>query len=164
MTKAWRINNWTAAAAVVHEQDYQVAAESAAARLLCSCTYWWLIHSHSMCLAISWMLDDRHDRNAYTQDRCMCKPAMDAAAHCLVSPLSIHVLAALMQQKALHNHECDMGTKQHLLDFLLSICIHLQLAQSHLISPLLQVLPDVVQACILVLQQGSHVQPLQLLP
>ena len=55
-------------------------------------------------------------------------------------------------------------TAADLLDLLISICVHLQLAQRNLVSPLLQALADVVHASVFILQQSSHVQALQLLP
>lgn len=55
----------------------------------------------------------------------------------------------------------DLG---YLLNLLTSISIDLKLAESHLISPLLQAPADVVHASVLVLQERSHVQALQLLP
>lgn len=51
-----------------------------------------------------------------------------------------------------------------LLNLLTSVSIHLQLAESHLIPPLLQAPANVVHTGILVLQERPHVEPLQLLP
>lgn len=58
----------------------------------------------------------------------------------------------------------DQKAHTDLLNLLTSISIHLQLAKSHLIPPLLQAPANVIHASILVLQERPHVEPLQLLP